>query len=109
MRSVTFVFFFSILQDCKNEKDEMGCDQSKTNSFHGERDVSKSMGDILMIFALVVATILVACAVVKLGIIAYQKYRANAATNLIVYFKNGTADITTMTLNTSDDTIKLLP
>lgn len=87
----------------------MGCDQSTTNSFHSEKDVSKSMGDILMIFALVILTILVVCAVVKLGIIVYQKYQANAAANLIVHFKNGTADITTMTLNTSDDTIKLLP
>lgn len=99
-----------ILQDCKNGKDELDCDQIVKNSFHIEKDVSRSMGDILMIFALVILTIIFACAVIKLGIVAYQKYQANAAANLIVHFKNGTADITTMTaLNASDDTIKLLP
>lgn len=101
---------FPIQQDCKNGKDEMDCGQSAAKIVHSEKDVSKSMGDILMIFALVILMILVACAVVKLGIIVYQKYQANAAANLIVHFKNGTADITAMTLlNNSDDTIKLLP
>lgn len=105
-----FNISFPILQDCKNGKDELDCDQFVTNSFHVEKDVSGSMGDILMIFALVILTIIVACVVIKLGIIVYQKYQANAAANLIVHFKNGTADITTMnTLNASDDTIKLLP
>lgn len=89
----------------------MDCDENVvTNTLHDEKDVSKPMGDILMIFALVILTIIVTCTVLKLGIILYHKYQANAAANLIVHFKNGTADITTMTLlNTSDDTIKLLP
>lgn len=104
-----FNISFPILQDCKNGKDEMGCDQNATNSFYSEKVVSRSMGDILMIFVLVVLTIIVACAVIRLGIIVYQKYQANAAANLIVHFKNGTDEITTMSLDTSDDTIKLLP